>query len=130
MADLSVHFSSETDNWATPQCLFDKLDAEFGFTVDVCADNDNAKCEQFFTKEQNGLNQDWTGIVWCNPPYGRSIGHWVAKAKHAADEIRFVRGRLKFGKAKNCAPFPSAVVVFRGGGSALRVRSMSRGDQS
>ena len=131
-------FSSKTDNWATPQDFFDKLDAEFHFETDVCATAENAKCERYFTPEMDGLKQEWTGVCWCNPPYGRQIGKWVKKASesnatvvmliHARTdtawfhdyiygkaEIRFVRGRLKFGGSKINAPFPSMVVVFRGG---------------
>ncbi len=139
MGNLNVHFSSATDMHATPQDFFNKLDAEFGFTLDVCASPENAKCRSYYTKEVNGLAQEWTGVVWMNPPYGREIGQWMKKANEAANkgatvvclvpartdtnwwheyaihhEVRFVRGRLKFGDAKNSAPFPSAVVVMRG----------------
>lgn len=135
-----VMFSSATDNWATPQDFFDKLNAEFHFDLDVCADEINHKCDKYYTKEQDGLTMPWKGIVWCNPPYGREIGKWVRKALFASVngatvvmlipartdtkwfhdyiykrdnvEIRFVRGRLKFGNSKNSAPFPSMVVVF------------------
>lgn len=134
-------FSSATDMWATPIALFEELNKEFGFTLDVCAVPENAKCEKYFTPEQNGLSQVWTGRCWMNPPYGRNIKHWVEKAyrsvRHGGEadvvvcllpsrtdtlwwhsfcmkgEVRFLRGRLKFGGAKNSAPFPSAVVVFR-----------------
>lgn len=115
-------------------------DAEFHFTLDACALPENAKCARYYTPEQNGLYQPWDGIVWCNPPYGREIGKWVEKAHYSIyngittvmllpartdtkwfhnyivtprHEIRFVRGRLKFGGAKNSAPFQSMVVVFR-----------------
>lgn len=81
---MSVHFSSETDLWATPQAFFDKLNAEFGFELDVCATPDNAKCGKFFTKEDDGLAQNWRGIVWMNPPYGRNIGAWMKKAHESA----------------------------------------------
>lgn len=136
-----VMFSSATDNWATPQDFFDNLNAEFHFDLDVCADESNHKCDKYYTKEQDGLTMPWTGIVWCNPPYGREIGLWVRKAlfasvggatvvmlipartdtkwfhdyiyKRGNVEIRFVRGRLKFGNSKNSAPFPSMVVVFK-----------------
>ncbi len=140
--NTEVMFSSATDLWATPQGFFDELHREFGFTLDVCALPDNAKCHAFYTPEQDGLSQPWNGIVWCNPPYGRdATGRWLAKAAAAAKsgstvvclvpartctrwfhdycyqrpgvELRFVRGRLKFGGAINSAPFPSLVVVFR-----------------
>lgn len=87
---MSVHFSSATDQWATPQDYFDKVAARFNFVLDVCADQGNAKCKDFFTKEDDGLKQDWVahisyywhlcGDIWMNPPYGRSIGDWVRKA--------------------------------------------------
>lgn len=136
---LAVHFSSKTCLWETPQNFFDELDREFGFTLDVCALPENAKCLRYFTPEEDGLKQVWRGVCWCNPPYGREIGEWVAKAREAsragatvvcllpartdtawwhshvmeATEVRFVRGRLRFGGGENSAPFPSAVVVFR-----------------
>tara|TARA_R110002020_G_scaffold19996_2_gene68521 strand:+ start:755 stop:1177 length:423 start_codon:yes stop_codon:yes gene_type:complete len=135
----SVMFSSATDLWETPQDFFNKLNDEFNFTLDVCANSDNAKCSKYFDKEMNGLEKDWTGNVWCNPPYGRDIINWVRKAneeieknycnkivmlvpsrtdtnwwhKYVINEkIRFVKGRLKFGGHSNSAPFPSAVVVY------------------
>lgn len=136
---MSVHFSSTSDEWATPQELFDELNAEFHFDLDVCAQPHNAKCHEFFSREQNGLIQQWHGTCWMNPPYGREIGSWVAKAYASslsgttvvclvpartdtrwwheyaskADEIRLLRGRLKFGAASTGAPFPSALLVFR-----------------
>lgn len=133
---MDVHYSSKTDEWGTPQELFDELNAEFGFDLDVCASTDNAKCERFYTREQNGLFQPWHGTCWMNPPYS-DIGHWVETAHrrgtdgtvvvalvparvdtrwwwdHCLDaEIRFLRGRLKFGGGEHGAPFPSAVVIF------------------
>lgn len=135
--NLAPLLSSKTDQWATPQDLFDELNAEFGFDVDVCADESNAKCARFFTAADDGLAQEWSGTCWMNPPYGEVIGEWVAKAKASADagatvvclvparvdtvwwwnncrygEIRFLKGRLKFGGAETSAPFPSAVVIF------------------
>ena len=82
--DNNVMFSSKTDMWATPQRFFDELDREFHFELDVCATPENAKCRRFYTKEQDGLAQPWTGQVWCNPPYGREIGKWVKKAFETA----------------------------------------------
>lgn len=138
-ASLNVHFSSETDEWPTPQWLFDALDKEFGFTLDPCSNHENAKCKKHFTREDDGLRQDWSKeTVFMNPPYGRDIAGWMRKAYSEAlkgatvvclvpsrtdtewwhryamkGEIRFFKGRLKFGNAENSAPFPSAVVVFR-----------------
>lgn len=79
----NVMFSSKTDNWSTPQDLFELLDSEFHFTLDVCADENNHKCEKFFTQEDDGLKQKWSGVCWMNPPYGRGIKHWVEKAYKA-----------------------------------------------
>jgi phage N-6-adenine-methyltransferase len=73
-------FSSKTDEWETPQALFDELNREFGFTLDVCALPENAKCDLFFTPKTDGLSQSWKGhMCWMNPPYGREIGKWVKK---------------------------------------------------
>ena len=140
MAISEALYSSQTDMWETPQDLFDDLDREFHFDLDVCAIPENAKCKKFYTPEQDGLRQPWDGTCWCNPPYGREIGKWVRRALFASvggatvvmllpartdtkwfhdyiykrAEIRFVKGRLKFGNSKNSAPFPSMIVIFRG----------------
>src|SRR5262249_44825424 len=76
----SVHFSSQTHEWSTPPELFAEWDSKFHFTLDACAMLDNAKCPRFFTRHEDGLQQRWEGRVWCNPPYGRSIGQWLRKA--------------------------------------------------
>lgn len=164
--NTDVMFSSKTDLWPTPQAFFDELNAEFNFTLDPCATEDNAKCAKYFTKETDGLAQDWSkDIVFMNPPYGDpehpckpictktkckirgyhnkeyvpGIGDFMRKAYEEskrgatvvclvpartdtrwfhdyvygkADEIRFVKGRLKFGEATNSAPFPSMVIVY------------------
>lgn len=136
--NTDVMFSSKTEMWATPQYFFDKLNDEFHFTLDAAAIPENAKCERFFTPEDDGLSKSWDGVVWCNPPYCRQTRKWVKKAFEESrkgttvvmllpcrpdvswfhdyilgkSEIRFVRGRLKFGGSKNSAPFPSMVVIF------------------
>ena len=132
-------FSSATDEWSTQNAFFQALNAEFRFELDVCATDENAKCAKYYTREQDGLAQKWGGVCWCNPPYGREVGKWVQKGAESGctvvmllpartdtkwfheyiygrAEVRFVRGRLKFGGSKNSAPFPSMVVVFRGSG--------------
>ena len=135
---MNVHYSSESGEWETPQDLFDLLNKEFGFQLDVCASAGNAKCLLYYDRETDGLAQDWRGRCWMNPPYGREIGKWVAKARHTAEdtgatvvcllpartdtawwwdhvvhgEVRFLRGRLRFVGAEGSAPFPSAVVIF------------------
>ena len=82
LVETSVHFSSETDEWPTPQDFFDKVNAELGpFDLDPCATAENAKCARFYTREQDGLRQPWAPArVWMNPPYGRTIGLWMHKA--------------------------------------------------
>jgi phage N-6-adenine-methyltransferase len=171
--------TSKTTEWSTPQDLFDQLNEEFRFTVDVAASAENAKCERFWTKEQNGLKQDWAyHHCWVNPPYGEpeqpckpncqkkrcaqrgyhvteyvpGIIDWVRKAdtfsarfgatvvlllpartdtvwfhqyiyNNPRAEIRFLRGRLKFGGCKDAAPFPSMIVVFRPAGKTERQAS-------
>ena len=149
---FDTHIESEQDfipetvssaEWSTPAALFEELDHEFGFTIDVCASPGNAKCARFFTRSDDGLSKDWSGErVWMNPPYGRKlIDMWMEKAMLSArdggalvvclvpaststawwhdfamrGELRFIRGRLKFGGAENSALFPSAIVIFRPG---------------
>lgn len=83
-AKMAVHYSSKTEVWSTPQVLFDRLNAIHGFTLDVCALPENAKCQKFYTPEMDGLKQDWwDNVCWMNPPYGREIGKWVKKAYEA-----------------------------------------------
>jgi len=131
--------SSNSNEWTTPRDLFDELDAEFRFDLDAASTDDNALCERHYTAESDGLAQPWEDFhVWCNPPYGREIGDWVRKAAETgggglvvclvpartdtrwwhdwivshATEVRFIRGRLKFGDSGSSAPFPSAIIVY------------------
>ena len=134
-------FSSSSNEWATPQDFFDKLNEEFNFTLDPCATHKNYKCDKYYTIQDDGLKQNWSGeTVFCNPPYGRAIKDWVKKCYEESKnpnttvvmlipsrtdttyfhdyiygkaEIRFIKGRLKFGDSKSPAPFPSMVVIFR-----------------
>ncbi len=137
--DSSVHFSSKSNEWETPSDLFNELNNEFSFTLDPCCTLETAKCDAFYTKEYDGLSKPWTGHnVFMNPPYGREIIKWMEKAYNESKaentmvvclvpartdtkwwheyamkgEIRFIKGRLKFGGHKNSAPFPSAIVIF------------------
>lgn len=131
---------AKTEVWETPADLFAELDEEYGFTLDPCALPENAKCEKYFTPEDDGLSKNWGGQrVFCNPPYGRGIERWVRKAWEETrqpgtlvvmllpartdtawfhdyclrdGDVRFLRGRLKFGGARHNAPFPSMLVVF------------------
>lgn len=133
-----AYFKATRDDWETPAALYRELDQEFSFELDVCATQANAKCHSFFSPEADALNQQWDGVCWMNPPYS-GVAHWMAKAHKSSQEgavvvclvpartdtkwwhdivaphaeVRFLRGRLRFGDAKHCAPFPSAVVVFR-----------------
>jgi phage N-6-adenine-methyltransferase len=136
---LDAMFSSKTDLWSTPQDFFEKYNAIYNFELDVCATKENSKCKNYFTKEDDGLSNDWTGVCWMNPPYGREIIKWMKKAYESSlngatvvclvpartdtkwwheyamkGQIEFIRGRLKFGNQTNSAPFPSAVVIFNG----------------
>lgn len=137
-----VHFSSASDEWATPSDFHRRLVAEFGdFDLDPCCLPSSAKAPRFYTPEDDGLSQRWWGRVFLNPPYGRMIGQWTAKSRESveagdaslvvgllpartdtgwwhrdvmsAEEIRLIRGRLRFGNATTSAPFPSVVVVWR-----------------
>lgn len=135
---MSIHFSSKTNEWVTPQNFFEEINNEFNFTLDPCATKENTKCKKFFTQEDDGLKQNWDNeVVFCNPPYGREIGKWVKKASEARggivvmlipartdtkyfhqyiynkSEIRFIKGRLKFSGSENSAPFPSMLVIFK-----------------
>ena len=80
--NADIMFSSKTDLWETPQALFDALNNEFHFNLDVCAIPENAKCAAYYTPEMDGLTQPWYGCCWCNPPYGREIKKWVKRAHY------------------------------------------------
>lgn len=135
------HGSKQTkDDWTTPQAFFDAVNDEFHFTLDVCASKDNAKCARFFDIAADGLVQDWgCEVCWCNPPYGRAVGKWMQKAYEASRagatvvcltfaktdtrwfhdwvyhkaELRFVKGRLRFGDGVAPAPWPSMLSIYR-----------------
>ena len=134
--------SSNSNEWGTPKDFFEELNKEFKFTLDPCSTHENAKCKKHFTKEEDGLKQDWSkDVVFCNPPYGKELPLWVEKAYkenkkgalvvmlipartdtryfhkyiYKQHEIRFIKGRLKFNDGKNSAPFPSMVVVMKEG---------------
>ncbi|MCR8994500.1 phage N-6-adenine-methyltransferase [Brevibacillus laterosporus] len=144
-------FTSSTDLWETPQDFFNQLNQEFGFQLDVCALPENAKCERYFSPDEDGLQQEWTGICWMNPPYGRQIGKWIKKAYESSlngatvvclipartdaswwhnycmkGEIRLVKGRLKFGGSKWNAPFPNALVIFKEVGSQHSYKAIDK----
>jgi phage N-6-adenine-methyltransferase len=148
---MKIHYSSKTNEWYTPQPLYDKLNAKYNFNLDPCATSENAKCDKYFTKEDNGLIQQWDGNVFVNPPYGREIKQWVEKAYEEwlrdknrvivmlipartdtrywhdwifpyASDITFIKGRIKFGGSNKDAPFPSAIVVFGGELSVAKIK--------
>lgn len=139
-ATQRVLFSSRSDDWATPPDVYATLNAEFLFTLDPCASDENHKCEQYFTVADDGLSKEWAPHrVFMNPPYGRTVGLWMEKALSESrrgalvvclvpsrtdtawwhdyvqgkGEVRFYRGRLRFGDGRCSAPFPSALVVYR-----------------
>ena len=142
--------SSNSNEWSTPQDLFDALDKVFSFNLDPCANKENHKCDRYFTIEDDGLSLPWSGSVFMNPPYGSVIGHWIKKAyeesqRHdvevvvclipsrtdtrywhnyvmKASEVWLIKGRIRF-SGKDPAPFPSAVVVFNGSNGPLKVKS-------
>jgi site-specific DNA-methyltransferase (adenine-specific) len=138
-----VLFSSDKTDWETPQDLFDNLNERFKFTLDPCANDFNTKCDKYYDEFINGLEKSWEDeSVFMNPPYGRGLTlKWVKKMYEEslkdnkpkvallparvdtkffadyckyADEIYFIKGRLRFSNAENTAPFPSAIVVFNG----------------
>ena len=151
---MSVHFSSDKMDWATPQAFFDELDREFQFVLDAACYESNCLCPtgNMIDNDIDGLVVDWhrAESVWLNPPYGREIGKWMKKAYQEsqkgctvvclvpsrtdtkwwhdyamnAAEIRLVKGRLKFGGAASAAPFPSAVVIFKAGSVGTLVTAM------
>lgn len=132
-------YMSKSPEWETPQELFDELNKEFHFDLDVASTHENAKCERHFTEEDDGLAQEWSGTVWCNPPYGRQLKDWVKACgtyeggqavmlipvradtswwheyiwdnPHTKD-IRLIRGRVHFNNSPHGAPFASCVIVF------------------
>lgn len=131
-------FTSNSDEWFTPQTFFDEINKEFNFTLDAAATKENTKCKRFFNIDNNGLEQDWSGeVVWLNPPYS-NIKLWVEKAYNESlkgtkivllipvrsdtkyfhsfiygkAKLRFIKGRLKFSDSKNSAPFPSMLVIY------------------
>ncbi len=143
--------TSNDDTWTTPREFFDKLNAEFGFGLDAAAlQSSTLVPDNWYGPDhpdlasRDALRIDWKHNsrgkpIWLNPPYGRTIKDWVAKADYESKqgatvvclvpartdtnwwwdhcihhEVRFVKGRLKFGNQPNSAPFPSAVVVMKG----------------
>jgi len=139
--DTTLHFSSATDQWATPQEVFDWLDGHLGpFDLDAAADATNSKCATHIDADTDALTVPWDGDrVWLNPPYGRGLGRWATKAlaeigtgridrltllvpartdtawfidlAQRANRIVFVRRRLRFGDGTKDAPFPTAIIV-------------------
>jgi len=136
----TTHTTSEKDEWETPRSLVSYLAQYFSWDLDVCASRANV-CETFLTKADNALSCSWTGLCWNNPPYGKEMRRWIAKAKHAAQSpgttvvclvpartdtkwwhhnvpeaslVVFLKGRLSFelDNIGQPAPFPSAIIVF------------------
>jgi phage N-6-adenine-methyltransferase len=134
-----VLFRSKTDEWESPDDIIALVNLEFSLELDVCASHENAKCARYFVRADDGLRQTWAGTCWMNPPYGKTIGLWVKKAFESSlsgatvicllpartdtiwwhgfvqpyAEVRFLKGRLKFGGLENSAPFASVIAIFR-----------------
>lgn len=140
MSKLDVHFKSNSDEYSTPQYIFDYYNKIYYFDFDICSTADNTKCEEYATKDDDILNSNWDygDSIWCNPPYSQ-LRLWIEKAytevlygvcrsvvmlipartdtitwhKYICKgDVTFLKGRLKFSNSKNSAPFPSAIVVF------------------
>lgn len=108
MSDLSAMYSSKTDQWATPQSFFEELDAEFHFNLDPCADEENHKCAEYFTKQQDGLKQNWGGAprvlqsairsgnrrVGCEMLSGRHEGEYPCGTSYPSQNGHEVFSRL------------------------------------
>tara|TARA_Y100000004_G_C8788112_1_gene357996 strand:- start:60 stop:605 length:546 start_codon:yes stop_codon:yes gene_type:complete len=136
-------FTSKKDDWQTPQWLFDKLNKHFEFVADVCATDQNTKCDIYFDKNKSCLEHDWFECNFMNPPYGRGIGKFIEKAYwqwwdndcttvsvlpartdtkwfhsfiYNKADITFMKGRLKFegGHILAPAPFPTMIVIWWG----------------
>jgi len=130
MKGHDVLFSHKSDHWSTPKDLYNRLDDEFGFDYDPCP----------LRGKKDGLDSNWNGVAFCNPPYSNSRAFiekaiseikkgrcklavfllpartdtsWFHDLIYNNYEIRFIRGRLKFGNSKNSAPFPSMIVIIR-----------------
>lgn len=142
-SSVSPMFTSTHQDWRTPDRLFDMLDREFGFTVDVASSDENCKVDKHYTKQNSGLLKSWSGqVAWCNPPYD-DVATWMRKCAEESDsadvvalvfartstrwfhrwvlpvahEVRFIVGRVSFfrGGKTGPAPAPSMVVVWRRG---------------
>jgi site-specific DNA-methyltransferase (adenine-specific) len=154
--NTDLMFSSATDKWNTPADLVDDLATVFDWDLDVCANGPNV-CQNYYTEADNGLEQPWGDLNWCNPPYGRGdsgCGPWLDAGAWAwqwdkkttvflvpartdtkwwqlnapvASLVVFICGRLKFGDATNSAPFPSAFIVFGEINKAQRAKLASYG---
>ena len=153
MNNIEAFTSSEKQDWETPKYFFDKVNEEFNFTLDVCCLKETAKCDKYFTPEENGLIQDWSkDVCWMNPPYGKYQKEWIKKALYESEkgskvvcliparpdtkmwhelifpnaEVRFIKGRIKFVGASSGALFPSALVIFGEGVEKGKIKTMEQ----
>jgi phage N-6-adenine-methyltransferase len=131
---MKVHFTSNTNEWFTPDYIYKPLNKRFNFTLDPCCTKESAKCKKFYTVADDGLSKDWgKNVVWVNPPYGREIGKWIKKCYESAidgatvvmlipartdtqawydycsqaAEIIFIKGRVKFINEGQAVPAPA-----------------------
>ena len=132
------NFKSQSEVYSTPARLFDVLNEEFRFVLDVCANDDNAKCSHYFDEATDGLMQDWTGACWMNPPFNKQLKKWVLKARDEAAkhgsvicclvpfrgntiwfrdvcmdaEIRFIIGEVNFNELERGLWLPMCCMIF------------------
>jgi site-specific DNA-methyltransferase (adenine-specific) len=138
-AKWETAWRSDKQDWETPQGLFDWLNEQYHFTLDVCATQANAKVARYFSLTDDGLAQSWADeVCFMNPPYGRSVGKWIEKARSEAEKgatvvclvyartgaawyqdhvpnatcVHLIRTRLRFVGAKSSAPSDSAIIIF------------------
>lgn len=153
MGNFDGKFTSAIQDWETPQMLFDILNNEFDFDIDLAASKDNTKCKLFYSLEDDAFDHIWKGICWLNPPYGlktRNLKDWIKKAWDEtrkedctvvmliptrtntnwwheycmkASDIRFLRGRPKFNNSNHGLPQPLAIIIFRNAKSLINIES-------
>lgn len=131
-------FKSNKEVYSTPAKLFNKMNDEFAFTLDVCANSENKKCEKYFDETDDGLKQNWTGVCWMNPPFNKNLKKWVIKARDESNkhksivcclvpfrgntiwfrdvcmdaEIRFIIGEVNFNELNRGLWLPMCFMIF------------------
>lgn len=132
------NFKSDKIEYSTPQKLYDFINKEFNFEIDVCASESNKKCNKYFNVKMDGLKQNWTGKCWMNPPFNKELKKWVIKAKQESEkhksiicclipvrsntnwwkeccessEIRFIIGEVNFNELERGLWLPMCLMIF------------------